>query len=55
VQRIEIIDQNNDGRRDLHLTDSGHVSYVDFAGRLIGHQRSDGATGDTQFGLVATH
>lgn len=55
VQRLEIIDQNNDGRRDISIwTDSGHVFYVDFAGRMIAHQRSDGATGDAQFGLLAT-
>lgn len=55
IERLDILDRNNDGHRDISIwTSTGHVFYLDFEGKIIARGMSDGAKGDAQFGLIAT-
>jgi len=53
VQRLEIVDRDRDGESELSVwTSTGHVYYLAFDGQLLGKARSDGAQGDSRFGLL---
>jgi hypothetical protein len=54
IDRLEIVDHDNDGRRDIAITTStGHTFHLDFDGRIIATSHPEGAAIDAHFGLIA--
>jgi Caspase domain len=54
IDRLEIVDHDNDGRRDIAITTStGHTFHLDFDGRIIATSHPEGSTVDAHFGLIA--
>ncbi|HEX2060207.1 MAG TPA: hypothetical protein VHK90_05665, partial [Thermoanaerobaculia bacterium] len=55
IERLEIIDQNQDGLAEISVwTSSRTAFYLDFSGRVVATQRGDGAVGTAEFALVRT-
>lgn len=53
VQRLDLLDRNRDGEAEISVwTSTGHVFYLSFEGEVIGRARSDGAQGESRFGLL---
>lgn len=53
IDRLEIVDHDNDGRRDIAITTStGHTFHLDFDGRIIATTHPEGAV-SAHFGLIA--
>lgn len=54
IDRLEIVDHDNDGRRDIAITTStGHTFHLDFDGRIIATNHPEGSTINAHFGLIA--
>lgn len=54
IQRLEIVDRDNDGCRDISFwTSTNHVFYLNSDGAIIAIFRSDGATGTAYFEPIA--
>ena len=53
IDRLEIVDHDNDGRRDIAIsTSTGHTFHLDFDGRIIATSHPEGAV-NAHFGLIA--
>jgi hypothetical protein len=56
VQRLQVLDRDRDGEREISVwTSTGHVFYLTFEGEVIGRASSDGAQGESRFGLLVEH
>lgn len=54
IDRLEIIDHDNDGRRDIAIsTSTGHTFHLDFDGRIIATTHPNGTAINAHFGLIA--
>jgi hypothetical protein len=54
IDRLQIIDHDNDGRRDIAIsTSTGHTFHLDFDGRIIATTHRDGTAINAHFGLIA--
>lgn len=54
IDRLEIVDHDNDGRRDIAIaTNTGHTFHLDFDGHIIATNHPADSTINAHFGLIA--
>jgi hypothetical protein len=54
IDRLEIVDHDNDGRRDIAIsTSTGNTFHLDFDGRIIATTHPDGTPANAHFALIA--